>query len=100
VDQVSLKEYVEKIIEARLCGHDKIHDAERRAIDLATSDLKAWKNAHNDLQRQIRDAQNATITRADLEQVEKRVNVIERLVYIGLGLMIAVQIVLGWIHKT
>ena len=85
---VSLREYLESRI-----------DAQQRAVEVANTNLDHWKAAHNEWQRQMKDAQVDFVRRPEYisahKELSNRVDQTSRLVYIGMGIGIAVNVAIG-----
>jgi hypothetical protein len=85
--------------------------AELRATDLealgvARNEMNEWKRTHNDLQRKMDGWQAGSITKTDVDNLSARLETvdrnlgdrcgrIERLVYMGVGIAIALEFVIG-----
>jgi hypothetical protein len=91
-------ETLEKRIFEALGAHEKLHNSETRALDLARDELSHWKTAHNQWQQQMKDDKAEFVQesayRSDKSGISKKFETLERLVYIGVGLAIALNLIL------
>ena len=69
--------------------------AQEKAVSIARTEMNAWKASHNDLQHQMQADRGLYITRAELAALYKKIESVERLVYIGVGIGIVLQIGFG-----
>jgi hypothetical protein len=85
-DKVSLQKY----LESRLASQEK-------AVEIARVEMNAWKASHNDLQHQMQSDRSEYVTRGELQAMYKKLEATERLVYIGVGLAMALSALIGFI---
>jgi hypothetical protein len=105
---VSLQLHFETLLAAHAELDVVRHHAEERERDLVRRDLDNWKAMHNQWAEQMRQAQLLYVTRIDhseltlkIEKSEdntgKRIAAVERLVYIGVGAVLVLNIVLTFL---
>jgi len=88
--QVRIEE-LEKRFAFFVSTHRDTHTSEDNSIDRANAELNHWKSDHNNLQRQLANERKDFIGRDEHESVLKKIDAVQRLVYIGLGIAIAVS---------
>ena len=95
---------LEKSTAIQLAAHREAHVAETRAVDIARQELSLWKDTHNNLQRQIEQSHELNLKRVDFIRehttLSKKIDAVERLVYIGVGAAMVLEVVLRWFAKN
>jgi hypothetical protein len=105
-DEISLRDYIDK----QLACHSEIHRAQALAVEVAAGEMRDWKHDHNNLQKQMKEFQStfsATfLSKADyirehsslsskIDQtntsLSSKIDQTNKLVYIGVGLAIALN---------
>ena len=93
------RDFFEAKIGARDKADSERNDVNLRSLEVARQELRSWQGSHNDLQNQLKNQQGTYITRQDLVTTTKKIEAVERLVYIAVGLAIAAQIIFAIILK-
>ena len=84
---------------ALLAEHEKLHDADAKFLEVTREELNHWKGGHND----FRTALDVKIGREEYYRehalIVKKIDGVERLVYIGIGIWMAVSIAIELMLK-
>jgi chromosome condensin MukBEF ATPase and DNA-binding subunit MukB len=81
VGDVSLREFIERILDERQTSLDFRFDAQQRALEVANRELDHWKLTHNEFRQQIEHERALYVTRdsmgTQLGALQERVSKME-----------------------
>ena len=92
-DSVPTHVHLEGMMRAEFRRIDDLRKTDLEALQIARIEMNAWKEQHNGLQRQIEENRRAYISRPEHDALVDRCGRLERLVYVGLGIVTALQFV-------
>ena len=116
-DQITLREFIERIFDERekqyarefqslqsittaaLASHKELHALESRSVDVAREELNHWKADHNQLQKQMKDAESLFLKTVDYQTAHQslvsEIGQVRRLLYMGVGLCLGLNFAAG-----
>ncbi|OIO19435.1 MAG: hypothetical protein AUJ54_06605 [Ignavibacteria bacterium CG1_02_37_35] len=96
IQSVSLKEYVEKIFDEKEKSYSSHLDSERRVVDKAMENLERRLDALNNLRQEVLSDRSEYLTKAEYAADHKTVGIKidnhSKLIYIGLGMVLVLEI--------
>jgi hypothetical protein len=99
-ETVPIHQHIESIMRAEFRRIDDLRKTDLEALSIARIEMNAWKEQHNGLQRQIEQNRQQYVSRPEHDALMDRCSRIERLVYVGLGISIAIQFVVGFVLRV
>ena len=95
--EISLRQYIERIIDEKERAGERIRKAEQVAVDIAREELEHWKVAHNNWQIQMQQRESEFVRVMDHDYLSQKIDKVEKLVYIGVGAVAVLEFALKYI---
>lgn len=86
-------------VASKFASHHQEHELENRALMITRDELLEWKKSHNEWQQTLKDANTNSVGREEYyrahSELGKKLDANSKLTYVGIGIVLAVQFVIG-----